>query len=335
MKVENFEIKSSEVQEVLEQSPTWIIRWGITFFFVIVAFLITGSWFFRYPQVLKAPVVITTENPPASVVARANGKLAVILIADKQEVKAGQYLACIENPFDFYDYLKAKTLLDRIQKSSRSDDSASPGMNKSTADVRVNLQQVYSGLNKQIMDTDFTRLGLQQAGIKPIEQENEQQSQYYNLKNQIHQFEYNYVLKSPVDGKVAFMKYWSTNQTVTGGDIIFTIIPSNPGSLIGKVKLPIERSGEVKAGLKVIIKLDNYPYREYGSVKGMVMAISPIPSDNTYITEISLENGLTTNYGKKLDFSQEMTGTAEIVTKDMRLIERLIQPIRYIIKRNL
>jgi HlyD family secretion protein len=165
--------------------------------------------------------------------------------------------------------------------------------------------------------------------------ENELKSQYDILLSQFKQFEYKYVLKSPIDGNIAFNKYWSTNQNVTTGELIFTVVPSDPKNLIGKVNLPIQRSGEVKAGLNVIIKLDGYPYKEYGAIKGIVKSVSLVPSDNSYVTEISLNNGLTTNYGRKLDFTQEMKGTAEIVTKEMRLIERLIQPIRYILKRNL
>jgi hypothetical protein len=53
------------------------------------------------------------------------------------------------------------------------------------------------------------------------------------------------------------------------------------------------------------------------------------------MVEIKLSNGLESNYHKKLDFTQEMQGSAEIVTEDMRLIERLIQPVRYILKKNL
>jgi HlyD family secretion protein len=34
-----------------------------------------------------------------------------------------------------------------------------------------------------------------------------------------------------------------------------------------------------------------------------------------------------TNYKKELPFNQEMQGTAEIITKDRRLIERLVEPL--------
>ena len=41
-----------------------------------------------------------------------------------------------------------------------------------------------------------------------------------------------------------------------------------------------------------------------------------------------LPNGMQTNYGKDLPLTREMKGIAEIVTEDMRLIERLLTPLR-------
>ena len=38
--------------------------------------------------------------------------------------------------------------------------------------------------------------------------------------------------------------------------------------------------------------------------------------------DVSLPKKLITSYNKKIDFKQEMRGTAEIITEDLRLIER-------------
>jgi len=40
---------------------------------------------------------------------------------------------------------------------------------------------------------------------------------------------------------------------------------------------------------------------------------------------------LKTNYGKELPLTREMKGSAEIITEDMKLIERLLAPLRKII----
>lgn len=52
-----------------------------------------------------------------------------------------------------------------------------------------------------------------------------------------------------------------------------------------------------------------------------------------YVLEVSLPERLVSTYGKELPFSQAMTGSAEIITADRRLIEQFLNPIKSILKR--
>jgi HlyD family secretion protein len=60
----------------------------------------------------------------------------------------------------------------------------------------------------------------------------------------------------------------------------------------------------------------------------------PIVQENIryYVLEVDFPEDLMTNYGKTLSFSQEMQGTAEIVTDDLRLLDRFLQPIKALLK---
>jgi len=84
----------------------------------------------------------------------------------------------------------------------------------------------------------------------------------------------------------------------------------------------------------VNIKLSAYPYLEYGMVRGVVKSKSLVPEANAYIIEIELPKGLTTLYGVTVDFTQNMQGTAEIITEDLRLIQKIVNPIRHMITKN-
>ena len=74
---------------------------------------------------------------------------------------------------------------------------------------------------------------------------------------EIEQWEQTYVFISPIDGRVAFTNYWTTNQNVTVGENIFTIIPCNSQEMIGKAKMPVARSGKVVLGQRVNIHFTN------------------------------------------------------------------------------
>ena len=101
-------------------------------------------------------------------------------------------------------------------------------------------------------------------------------------------------------------------------------------------ELILKCSDQVKSrpGQKVNIKLSGYPYLEYGMVRGVVKSKSLVPSGDAYIIEIDLPDGLTTLYGMKLDFTQNMQGTAEIITEDIRLLQKIVNPFRYMISSN-
>ena len=71
----NIELRSDSVQEILGKMPSWIIRVGSGLIFLVVLILVIGSWFFSYPEIIESKLVLTTENPPAELIARSNGKI--------------------------------------------------------------------------------------------------------------------------------------------------------------------------------------------------------------------------------------------------------------------
>lgn len=85
----------------------------------------------------------------------------------------------------------------------------------------------------------------------------------------------------------------------------------------------------------MIIRLANYPDREYGVIKGLVKSISLTPDkEGNLLIDVSLPKNLKTSYNKSIQFQQEMIGTAEIVTKDMRLSERVFNQFKSITQTN-
>lgn len=177
---------------------------------------------------------------------------------------------------------------------------------------------------------------LYDTNYQDIEKENKLITQlkiYVNqLQVELQQWELNYVLVAPIDGEVTFTKYWSVNQNVMGGDEILNIVPSNEIDLLGKASLPIAGSGRVEIGQKANIRFHNFPDNEFGIVRGIVKNISlvPVMTNETaeYSVEIELPNALITTYNKKLPYLPNMTGTADIITKDISVLERFIMPLR-------
>ncbi|MDR2126470.1 MAG: hypothetical protein LBP63_06555, partial [Prevotellaceae bacterium] len=92
---------SEEASDILGSLPTWIIRRGITVIFLIFVGLLIGCYFIKYPQTVDAPVIITTLNPPADLIARAEGRIATIYVADGQNVRKNDVIALLYNTADY------------------------------------------------------------------------------------------------------------------------------------------------------------------------------------------------------------------------------------------
>jgi multidrug resistance efflux pump len=423
-KTNMIEIRSEEIQDILGQVPHWIIRWGIIVIFSTVLILLAGSWLFSYPDIKRADIIVTTENPPATLMARTDGQIEKFFVSDSQYVKAGTYLAVIESSAsysdviglrwdiaeigttilsleneeaieinnnytlgeiqpayadfvnqyqDFFRFLDqdyhAKTIRSKQEEIRRyqvlSDGLKSQrrilkqdfelaskqytrdssifeqglsadavieqaqqvklqkqlGYAKSEerlAEIQIQIQE----LNQQVQDLELKareERGQKQADIR---------ESFDNLTAQIDIWEQDYLLEAPINGVVAFTRYWSENQNVRTGDKVLTIIPSDPGDIIGKINLPVEGSGKVKIGQQVNIQFSDYPHLEYGMVRGIINTISLVPDDQLKAIEVELPVGLVTYYDIKIPFNQEMYGRAEIITDDRRLIERIFSPIR-------
>lgn len=425
---ERIELRSTEVQEILSRPPKWIVRWGITIIFVVLSIIIIGSWFFQYPDVISANIVLTTENPPAPVVAKTSGKIQNLFVIDNQLVQKGDVLAVLENPAQFESVHKLELILRNFESSFKTGETIVVNnqnlelgniqsnyagftktveaynqmirLNYHTQKINLYKQELKkydqylshlnrqnnllrndfdlvqkqfmrdSTLNKQDMlaDADFEKsksqliskqysleqnsasiasIQLQMESLKQnileLELQKDQQLSDYqsaiweslkNLQATIDAWKYQYLLVSPTNGNVTFNQYWNENQSVKSGETVMTLVPDNEGEIIGKVQLTFQGAGKVKVGQQANIQFANYPYMEFGMVKGVVKSISLAPDNNFYTAEIKLPHGLTTFYNVELDFKQQMTGTAEIITEDIRLLERIIRPLRYILKKN-
>jgi hypothetical protein len=91
----NIEIRSEEVQEIMGTPPKWIVRWGIVIILLVVVILLLGSFYYKYPDIIEARVTVVSQNPPAQIVARSDGKLDQIFVADNQKVEKGELLGIV------------------------------------------------------------------------------------------------------------------------------------------------------------------------------------------------------------------------------------------------
>jgi multidrug resistance efflux pump len=113
--MEEIELRSEEVQEILGTPPSWLVRWGTLVWFLTVGALIGVAWFVQYPDVLDARVQITSAVPPVEVIARADGNIQSFFVEDGQVVKAGQVLGVLQSTANYADIQKLDSIVRKLQ----------------------------------------------------------------------------------------------------------------------------------------------------------------------------------------------------------------------------
>jgi multidrug resistance efflux pump len=203
---------------------------------------------------------------------------------------------------------------------------------------QIELKDVQLEISQKIIDQAGRQQLINELSVTRDEEKDKLVSAgdeaFNNLKAELRMWENNYLLISPVGGRVAFTKYWSENQVVNTDEPVLSIVPTDQGNFVGRIYLKMQSSGKVETGQTVNIKLSGFPYLEYGMVRGKIRSKSLVTSGDAYVIEVGLPDGLTTLYNKKLVFTQNMQGTAEIITNDRSLLVKVISPLRYMFSKN-
>lgn len=425
MDVDAFELRSEEVQDILDKVPNWMIRWGTVVIFSIIIMLFFVSWFIKYPDAVRSEIVITTNIPPEKIVSKSSGRIEAILAGDKTKVAKNSTLAIIENTASFKDVFLLKSLLEHydinnskkkfpfallkntqlgeiesayavFQKNCQAQE-LNQNLHPFEIEVRAQIsqknqlkdrleilqqQKTINESELELQNNEITRFeALFSKGIISVQEmeakklwllqaqksyrslltsisqirssliDNTKSSRnsqvnstreevdlnrgmaqsFHQLKKAIRDWELAYTLRSSVSGTITFLQVWNENQTINAGDNVFSVIPDAKSSFVGKIRAPALNSGKIKVGQRVNIHLANYPDREFGVLKGELQNIALIPDkDGNLLLDVALSNGLQTSFKKQIIFQQEMKGEAEIITEDLRLLERILYQFKSI-----
>jgi len=424
--LDNIELRSESVQDVLSQPPHWMFRWGnaIILGAILMGFLM--SYFIKYPEFVPAPIVVTSQNPPEKLQARIDSKIEKIFISNHQKVKKGQVLLVLQSTANYIDLLELKKIADSISQDQLSlfpirkisklklgelqadynafakafqdeqlfnrlrpyapeniaaDQNISAYRNRitnlkqqkelelakyelvkksyqrsqklfglnvisanelETEKIKfLQAQQSLESINISVSQTEegIANLSKTKSGSTinaekdKINYASQTQQLFEQLRKSLRQWEQDYLLVSSTDGVVSFQQFWGENQFIKRGDAVLSVLPDNKQALVGRMSVPAGNSGKISPGEKVLIKLDNYRYQEYGIVEGRVQNIAFAPDDKgNYYVDVTLPKGLKTSYHKNLVFDKELKGNAEIVTQDLRLIERIFYQMRKLLR---
>lgn len=143
-------------------------------------------------------------------------------------------------------------------------------------------------------------------------------------------------LYAPVNGTVTSLKISNPGEVAQPGQTVAEIAPAGI-PLVLSALLPTAEAGLVQPGMQVQIKLDAFPYQEYGLLSGTVTSIAPDTEIDerlgaVYRVKVSLERSSVMHRQQRIPLKAGQTGRAEIVVQQRRIIDIFLKPIRQLQK---
>jgi len=199
------------------------------------------------------------------------------------------------------------------------------------------LQQLQTSISLQNVEFFQIKESINRLSLQYLQERHqlfsELKATLRELRVTIENWQQAYILMASQSGMVTFNTFWKRNQYVNVSDKVFAIVSHKPGQLIGKIKVPEVGSGKVAIGQKVNIKVAGYPYLEYGLLQAKTTNISLVSTNDYYVVEVLFPKGLCTTASRKLKFTGELNGTAEIITENRSLMERIFTPMRLLVEK--
>lgn len=424
--LDNINLRSEQVQEVLETPPNWLIRWGSLVMLGIILLFFLLACIIKYPEFISSTIIISSQNPPEKIEVRIDSRIEKLIAKDQKTVKKGDLLMVLESSADDQDIYQLKKILDslstkqlskfplqlvssfrlgevqedynafakaleeeilftNLQPYAAEEVTALKGITDYKERVaNLRQQHILESSKLQLTEKNYRRSeSLHREGvIAALELENEKvklleaQRNFKNteisiaqleetilnfkkiksgadvnivkektsyssasilllekLKKALRQWEKTYLVYASIDGTLSYLQFLGEKQFVKAGSTLLSILPNNRQITIGQMHIGAQNQGKIKINQKVLIKLDNYKYQEYGIVQGKIKSIALVQDkDSKYYIEVALPNGLQTSYHKTIVFDKELSGTADIVTEELTLAERILSQLRSLLR---
>jgi len=216
---------------------------------------------------------------------------------------------------------------------------------QSEATQKMNIyQDAQSGLSeyrKRVLDLQAQKAELDYAtnetrgrGFNTIS------SAFSKLINAINSWENQYLLTAPISGDINYLQFVKDNVHAKVEQEIASIVPATnteeENVVRGEMFVPSAGVGKVEIGQTVNVELDAYMKKEYGVLLGEITEMSDVGTTITspagpqlvYRVVVDFPEGFEMTTKKEIIFKHDMKGRAEVITKDVRLIERFFNELR-------
>ena len=324
-------------------------KWGQILLLSLVglgATAFTTSWFYRLDEVVTVQGRLVPQFGGVEIKSSLTGQISEIRVKNGQVVTKGQILIAfdVENARSTASTLDEQLAIERIrlEQSLNSTDQRIETLKRNiklTGEIlnRLRPLQVSGAISElQILQQENSLLSQQDEMLQLVNRRNqilnESASRKADLKEKIAQVKFqlkNEFITAPISGTVFDLKPDSVKYVTQQAEPLLKIVPR--GNLSGIVNITNKDIGFINAGQKVKVRIDSFPYTEYGDIPGTISrvgadALPPTPLISQYHFPVFIDlsrSHLTTKNNTSIPLQAGMTITANLKLRDRRLIELL------------
>jgi hemolysin D len=133
-------------------------------------------------------------------------------------------------------------------------------------------------------------------------------------------------------GLISNLSVHNAGEVVQAGQPLAEIIPQDK-PLILSVAMPSQSAGFLRVGMNAKVKLDAYAYQDYGVIEGKVVRMAPDSKTSeqlgtVYRVDVEIDRSHIQARGKTIPFKPGQTGTAEVITRQRRLMDVFLDPFK-------
>ena len=211
--------------------------------------------------------------------------------------------------------------------------------------AQSDIEQATTEIAKQKSTNQRNQRTGELAILETQKQLKELQSQHVDVQSEIAQTKkqiYSLLLQmqqrtllAPTDGTIFQLTVNHAGAVLQPGQTVAQVAPKGV-PIIFRAEIPSTESGFLRIGMPVKLKFDAYPFQEYGVLEGSLSWISPDSKivetpqgkQENYELEITLKQTYIQNQNKRVYLTPGQTATADVIVRQRRIIDFLLDPFK-------
>lgn len=329
-------------------------KWGtviIVFSLFLFVSVFIWAYFARFDIVVSVPGMVNAKNDIVKIEAMAGGQVSEVFVQNGDYVEAGSVILELDTLFvdESMENIRYQMEILNIQKDIYSMlcggeditelNSDDYGAHKWIVEALIEEENVYQMAideyeRQEALGTDveyirYEKESYESGRKKEIASALSQcELQLWQYEQELDNYDKNkefYTVRTEKAGNVENLQVVSEGEVISQGDLIACIVDKD--DLIFECYVPDSEITNIETGQTVNVKVNAYPYNDYGIFEGKVTKISDIAVQNEVYGNVYVVDVVPDNSGN-LPLSIGMQGTAELVIGKRSVLEYFLEPVQ-------